>query len=41
MHGSWNEATLSAAEAAMAEPLFTIYDGDAALDAALETRAMR
>ncbi|SEB41731.1 GNAT family N-acetyltransferase [Rhodobacter sp. 24-YEA-8] len=38
VHGSWDEAALIAAEAAIAEPLFTIYEGDAALDAALEAR---
>jgi ribosomal protein S18 acetylase RimI-like enzyme len=35
---AWSEADLRAAEAAMAQPLFLIRDGDAALDAALGAR---
>lgn len=38
---SWSEADLSAVEAAMAEPLMQIRDGDAGLDAALEARGWR
>lgn len=39
--GAWSEADLQAAEAAMAEPLFLIREGDAALDAALAARGYR
>lgn len=38
VHGPWDAEALAAAEAAMPEPLFTICDGDDALDAALEAR---
>ncbi|MES2665374.1 MAG: GNAT family N-acetyltransferase [Pseudomonadota bacterium] len=39
--GAWDAADLDAAEAAMADPLFLIRAGDAALDAALAGRGYR
>ncbi len=39
--GVWDAADLAAAEAAMADPLFLIREGDAALDAALDARGYR
>lgn len=39
--GDWSGADLARAEAAMAEPLFLIRDGDAALDGALAARGYR
>lgn len=39
--GAWSEADLQAAEAAMADPLFLIREGDAVLDAALAARGYR